>query len=208
MKNSTHRKKLIFSIGVFLLLFLTTALSAAALSGRMELFDQFMADSLRDLESVFLTAFFRVITFTGSSIFSAIIITGLMVYGFARLKSRRFALTAAITAASSAGVNIMLKEITARARPSLYPWLTHAAGFSFPSGHTQSAVIIAGLVILFARGISPNRKSFLLIPAIRLWVFAIALSRVYLGVHYASDVIGGFLFGLVFIILARKCAIR
>ncbi|MBQ11363.1 MAG: hypothetical protein CMJ45_07430 [Planctomyces sp.] len=100
-----------------------------------------------------------------------------------------------------------LKEIVDRPRPDYHLLGLEPQSFSFPSGHSVYGAIFGGLLIYLADGLVPSRLA-------RRWVqgglvaliLAMGASRVYLGVHWPSDVIGGFLFGGV--ALAGLIALR
>ena len=91
-----------------------------------------------------------------------------------------------------------LKGLVARVRPDYYLLGPEPSGLSFPSGHSLYAIIFGGLLIYLVGKLVP-------IPALRYslqiglgaLILAMGASRVYLGVHWPSDVIGGFLFGAV-----------
>ena len=89
------------------------------------------------------------------------------------------------------------KAVFERDRPDSSEALASAAGFSFPSGHAMSSLAIYGaLTIVAARSFdSPRARMLVAVLALAL-VLAIGFSRVYLGVHYASDVLAGFIAGL------------
>ena len=89
-----------------------------------------------------------------------------------------------------------LKALFARPRPRIVPHLDGAGWWSFPSGHTMESTVVLGLGILLLTEALPNRTAVRWIQAIGLALLAaIGLSRVYLGVHYPSDVLGGWLAG-------------
>jgi membrane-associated phospholipid phosphatase len=90
----------------------------------------------------------------------------------------------------------LFKYLFARPRPNLIPRLGSAGWWSFPSGHAMGTTIVVGLALCLL----PLRTWHRVV--ISLGVVAIACSRVYLGVHYPSDVIAGVLAGVAFVALA------
>jgi undecaprenyl-diphosphatase len=96
-------------------------------------------------------------------------------------------------------LNTVMKAVYDRPRPSVFPWRTpYAEAASFPSGHSTTAVAAyATLAYLVAR-LSPTRRlKWATIGVAVVVILLIGLSRVYLGVHYPSDVLAGFLSGFV-----------
>jgi undecaprenyl-diphosphatase len=102
-------------------------------------------------------------------------------------------------ALSSVMLMSLLKLMFTRPRP-LVPLLEAAKGFSFPSGHAMSSVTFFGLLIYFTWQSKMNRYiRILIIICLVLLIFIIGFSRIYLRVHYASDVIGGFTAGIIWL---------
>lgn len=90
----------------------------------------------------------------------------------------------------------LIKGQVLRARPDLVPHLVHVSGYSFPSGHATSSAVVYLTLAALAGQITPDRaaRRYLLVVAVLL-VGAIGCSRVYLGVHWPSDVLSGWCFG-------------
>src|SRR5262249_7167438 len=81
--------------------------------------------------------------------------------------------------------------------PRVFEWGTHAVSSSFPSGHAMSSVVVYGTVAYLAARLQREARSrimtFVLAATI---ILSISVSRVYLGVHYPSDILAGLLIGL------------
>jgi membrane-associated phospholipid phosphatase len=108
-------------------------------------------------------------------------------------------------AAAFTGVGLLdhgLKIAIHRPRPTYFPALIpHPGSWSFPSGHAMGSVVgygmLAYVLLLVGRGSRPTRAT--IVAAAVVLVIAIGVSRLYLGVHYFSDVVGGYAAGLVWL---------
>jgi membrane-associated phospholipid phosphatase len=199
--------------GEYLGLYLTLGLLAAAgclwLFGRLAedivandplvSFDQTAATTIHELRTPALTTFFLVVTALGSIEAIALVsLVGAVVFG----AWRRWLLlgTWLITAGGSVMLLLLLKALFARPRPYVEHPLLLETYYSFPSGHAMEAVILYGMLAYFA------------VLALRAWwtraaivfgtsllVLLIGFSRLYLGVHYFSDVVAGFAAGGVWL---------
>ncbi|HYD85123.1 MAG TPA: phosphatase PAP2 family protein, partial [Opitutus sp.] len=111
----------------------------------------------------------------------------------------RFAASLFVLAASTGGLvlNNVLKAIFGRERPDETLHLVEIDSLSFPSGHAMlSATIYLTLAVLLTRLADRRREKSYLLGAALLLSFAVGLSRVYLGVHYPTDVIAGWAAGI------------
>ncbi len=107
----------------------------------------------------------------------------------------RDAVLLAGTALSAAAVNAGLKQLFARPRPDIVPHLDRISDLSFPSGHSfNSAAVYLCMALTIAR-LAPRRRGALIGAAMGLSL-AIAFSRVWLGVHYPTDAMAGWLGGV------------
>ena len=121
------------------------------------------------------------------------------VVGFLALQTRyHTALVVLITAASGEVANIAIKNAFMRPRPTVVPHLREAFSTSFPSGHAmESAIIYLTLGAMLMR-LAERRITKLYCMGMAIFVtFLVGMSRVYLGVHYPTDVLGGWIFGFM-----------
>ncbi|HEY3548979.1 MAG TPA: phosphatase PAP2 family protein [Propionicimonas sp.] len=93
----------------------------------------------------------------------------------------------------------VVKELVRRARPVVEDAVSHAPGYSFPSGHAANAAAAGLTLILVLWPLLGPRARTVLPVVVGVLVVLTALDRVYLGVHYPSDVVGGILFGGVLV---------
>ncbi|MFD2578597.1 phosphatase PAP2 family protein [Novosphingobium colocasiae] len=125
------------------------------------------------------------------------------------LRLRREAVLFALTVASGWLVNSLVKHLVGRARPEIVPHLTEAGGNSFPSGHSfNSAVVYIAMALAFAALSSRAAVRHTVICAALVVSLAIAWTRVWLGVHWPSDVIAGWLGGTGWAFLASAVLYR
>ena len=119
-------------------------------------------------------------------------------------KDKKMGLIIMINLLVSILLNIIFKGIIQRDRP-LEDFLIIESGYSFPSGHSMVSMAYYGLIIYFIyKKIKDKRVRNVLMILIGLLILAIGFSRIYLGVHFASDVIGGFLISIIYLVCAIK----
>jgi undecaprenyl-diphosphatase len=151
-----------------------------------------------------LTDVARVVTWAGSA-FLLVPLTLIACLAFARAGLRREALAVALSLGGAMLISGSVKLLVSRPRPPV-EHLQAVTGSSFPSGHaTQASAFWFSLVFAMpAAGASPKLTRVAAGVAL-LIVLAVAASRVYLSVHYPSDVVAGILLGAVWAIYVSRC---
>ncbi|HEY0167333.1 MAG TPA: phosphatase PAP2 family protein [Jatrophihabitans sp.] len=128
------------------------------------------------------------------------LVLGLVTGWLWRRRLRRLALFVVVAALGSSLLNNVIKLLVDRARPHLSDPLASAAGKSFPSGHAQAAIVGCGVLLAVFLPVIPRRWRALAVSGAGLLALLIGFSRIALGVHYLSDVIGSYLIGTVWLI--------
>lgn len=119
----------------------------------------------------------------------------------------RLAAWSAATAGAGALTGLLVKAVVERARPALPNPVAHAPGYSFPSGHAMTATTSFAIFLLVLLPVVPRAAHRLCWTVAVLAVVGVGFTRVALGVHWCSDVIGGWLLGLV-VVAATTWAFR
>lgn len=127
----------------------------------------------------------------------------ILIFYFLLVKRQNwFSIRVITIAISSLVLMLLLKQLFQRKRP-LSPLLKAARGLSFPSGHAIMAVTFYGLLIyILQHSISIDWLSWFLTILVIMLILLIGFSRVYLRVHYASDVAAGFIIGLLWLLIS------
>ena len=148
------------------------------------------------------TDFFTFFTVVGTPVGLAILCVIASVL-LAIEKRFRWVAYLAVTTGVGALLNISLKAFFARERPDLSVALRHASGYSFPSGHAMGAAVVFGaLAYVGIRRFTTWRARSAILAIAVTCVIAIALSRIYLGVHWVTDIVAGISAGTLWVVTA------
>ncbi|UQZ36370.1 phospholipid phosphatase [Paenibacillus sp. PK3_47] len=155
-------------------------------------FDNMIIDFIQSMESPALTAFAKGLSLVGSSRLAIGIALVTMLLLFFVLHHRMELVLFIWVAVGSYTLNTMMKLWFQRERPSIHR-LIEEVGYSFPSGHSMAAFsMYGGIAYLLWRHMRNHLQRIFLIIFTVLMTGGIGWSRIYLGVHYPSDVIGGY----------------
>ena len=144
-----------------------------------------------------LTIVAKYLTYLGSA-FSVLGITLITLLFF---KNKKYGLYMSINLLTITIFQLILKNIFSRGRPVGIN-LIEESGYSFPSGHSLTSMAFYGFIIylIYNSNLTKRSKSIFII-LLSLIIIVVGLSRIYLGVHYFTDVLGGFTFSLSYLII-------
>jgi membrane-associated phospholipid phosphatase len=212
-KDKLHYKS--EDLPYYITIFFAFALFIVALNGFVELteelaenalgpFDQAVTDYVISYRADWLTSFLIFVTNVGTRTGYLVVIALLALYFIFIHRSWKFIVQTAAVLLLASLSNVALKEVINRARPTVEHLVT-VYTLSYPSGHAMSAMGFYGFLVFLTMRYKMNRWiRVTLVVVLVLLILSIGISRIYLGVHYPSDVLAGFIGGLIWVTL---CAI-
>jgi membrane-associated phospholipid phosphatase len=160
--------------------------------------DRNILQTLKTLHNPFLDRIMVWITSLGDPLIVTVI-SVLVAVVLSRRRRLAGAITIAIASAGAWGLNFLLKDVFSRDRPELWQRIVDVQYNSFPSGHAMVSLVVYGFLAYLLAIRFPRWQNLIYILAIVV-VFGIGLSRLYLGVHWPTDVVAGYAAGLVWLI--------
>ncbi|MCI5984274.1 MAG: phosphatase PAP2 family protein [Firmicutes bacterium] len=182
-------KKRIVCIISFILFLVTVIL----ITNDNKYFDNYIINLFK-YKSDILTNIMKIITFLGSAL-SIILLTVLLIIV---VKGKRNKILILINVIVTTLLNQLLKNVFQRGRP--IDSIIEESGYSFPSGHSMVSMAFYGFLIYLVYKSNIKYKG-LIVGLLSVLIVLIGISRIYLGVHYPTDVIGGFTLSLSYLLL-------
>jgi len=188
-----------YTFTIALPLIVIVVLTVNVLNGDIYAFDEYIYSLVAGIISDDLTFIMKVITFLASGTFLCIL-SALLVLSILFKKGMNSFYTAVqvINITLSSLLNVGVKNLICRSRPNILQ-LMEVTGYSFPSGHSMASMSFYGFAIYLCCRFYKGKYKDSLIILLAILIVLIGFSRIYLGVHYTSDVIGGFAFGLLWL---------
>lgn len=155
------------------------------------------------IQTPWITSIMMVITYAGFSLTYLCLSPLVSVYLFYQKKILE-AVFLNVSLISAWVADDLLKISFERSRP-MGEALTVAAGYSFPSGHAMVSLAFYGFLAFLLLNHSRDKRTRRAAAGLYILVLFIGFSRIYLNVHYTSDVLAGFLFGSIFLVASIKC---
>lgn len=188
------KRKYLIIVTIFLVIFL--AMLGIVLFDKNLVFDNTIYNFIIGFRSSILDNVFKFITCLGNPI-TVIIVVLIFIIVFRNKDS--FLLT--ISALDSVILNTILKYIIRRDRPSQLRLISET-GYSFPSGHAMISVCVYGFLFYLAYSKIKNKYlRFFICLLLGILILGIGISRIYVGVHYPSDIIAGYSLAIIEVIL-------
>ena len=187
---------IILILCLFLFLYIIKLINADSIST----FDNFIYNHVKNLINPNTTKFFKIVTELGNYTVMVPIIIVLYLFNKDKSFNRYFTINLVSVFLS----NFIVKSIIRRDRP-IDINLIIENGFSFPSGHSMVSFAFYGFIIYYLYYTDLKKPiKYGLMTLLSFIILLIGLSRIYLGVHYASDVIGGFLLAFIYLVVYIK----
>ena len=189
-------KKRIFVATICFILF--SIITILVITNNTTRFDDIIYKTIHSCSNNIVDKFFIHFTHIGDTV-PVIIIACIIVILLKNWKDRFIVISNLLL---TVGVNQALKHIIMRERPPLERRLIKQGGFSYPSGHSMASLCVYGVLMYFVITKVKNKKlKILLTSLLTLMIIMIGVSRIYVGVHYPTDVIGGYLLTIVILII-------
>lgn len=206
-KFFNRHKKAWFAVAIALPALLFIKLAEDLLRDELSVFDNAVYAYLRQLISEDTTNLMKMITSLGSGS-TLLLISLIFIYAFwGNGKYSFYSKMAVLNLAITSVLSEAFKVLFHRERPDILK-LVEAVGFSFPSGHSMMSTSFYGYMAYLFYVNMKSKWKYLIIGLFSVTILLIGISRIYLGVHYASDVLAGFSAGLawlaIFVLLSRK----
>ncbi len=167
---------------------------------KLATYDTAITDYIISYRSPQLTSYFKFMTNVGDTYGYLIVLTVFLLVSLIVFKRWKYIVQATLILALATISNMMLKRFIDRARPGI-EHLVSVETLSYPSGHAMSAMAFYGFLIFLVTKFNIQKMiKYVLIIVLITIIISIGISRIYLGVHFPSDIAGGFIAGFIWVV--------
>ncbi len=194
MKTINKHKKLIIGIIAVLLFIVVLILvvNKSILNFDNDIFDKFILKNRSESMTILMILISMICSFP--------ILMGICLFTFLFKKNKKVPTLISLNLALVFLVNLIVKTIIQRPRP--FCNITNEPGFSFPSAHSMVSMAFYGYIMyLVYKNVKPSGKKYVLCALLFALIILIGVSRIYLGAHFFSDVLGGFLLAICYLMV-------
>jgi undecaprenyl-diphosphatase len=187
---------IIVVVGINLFIELTDTLKTETLGE----YDQRITDYVLSYRTPFLTQYFLLMTYLGDVYGYLVLLAIYFLISVAIFKKWKYIAQTSLVLLLATVSNVMLKRFIDRARPGI-EHLVSVETLSYPSGHAMSAMAFYGFLTFLIYKFKINKfLKFGIIVLLVILILSIGLSRIYLGVHFPSDIVGGYIAGFIWVV--------
>jgi len=192
MIKKVLKENKLWLIVLLIVIILFSIIMQSNIYDKIVLFDYKVFNIIQKIIDNKLTFIFKVLTNFGDLYIPCVILVCILLF----IKNKWYFILQSAGYLTSGLIAYLLKIIIARERP-LEALIKIPRSFSFPSGHTLTSIVFYGLLCYLLTYKKEKNIKIIGIIITSLLIISIAVSRVYLGVHYFSDVIGGLILGII-----------
>lgn len=199
MLKKVLKENYIYFIALFLITLLLTIIMKSNIYNYILKFDEKVINYVPNIRNDNLTIFFKIMTEFGNVFIPTLIIIILFFTGKNKIKS----IIQALAYSFSGIFSLITKYLVSRSRPST-AIINLPISSSFPSGHTLTSFVFYMILYYLVTINKSKTVKIILFVITTILVLLIGISRIYLGVHYFSDVVGGYIYGIILFLLIRR----
>ena len=193
------KENIIYIILIIFFIMFFSIIMKTAIHDKVIILDNKVIEIVNSIIHTKLVGIFKVLTFLGDYYVPSIILVLLLIL----FKNKRIFLFQGCGYALAGIITYLSKIIISRQRPP-FALIDIPKSYSFPSGHTLTSIVFYVLLCFILTYHMDSKKRKILLTISFVFSFLIAISRVYLGVHYFSDVIGGLIIGMLCLLMCMN----